>query len=114
MVQLWVNLPAKHKMTDPKYQEIPNNKMGKYFLEDNSGMVNVIAGNYKNVKGAAKTFSPINLYDIRLNEKAEIEINFEENHNTALIVVEGNIEIGNSQTASFDQFVLFKNEGTDI
>jgi quercetin 2,3-dioxygenase len=72
MVQLWVNLPATYKMTEPKYQEIPNSMMGKYFLDNNKGIVNVIAGKFHTATGPASTFTPINLFDIHLEEGAEI------------------------------------------
>jgi Pirin-related protein len=58
MVQLWVNLPAKDKMTPPKYQAITNAQMGRFDLPDNGGIVEVIAGEFNGVKGPAMTFSP--------------------------------------------------------
>ncbi len=114
MVQLWVNLPAKFKMTEPKYQEIPNSLMGKCILDNNSGLVNIIAGEYKSVKGPAYSFTPINLFDVKLEENARINFNFDENHNTGILIIEGNVKINNSETANTDQFVLFENKANDI
>src|SRR6185369_4840154 len=65
MVQLWVNLPAKDKMSKPKYQEITNDKISKYVLPANGGTIEVIAGQYKDVKGAATTFTPVNLLNAK-------------------------------------------------
>lgn len=113
MVQLWVNLPAKHKMTAPKYQPITYNKFGKFNLPENNGLVNVIAGNYKDVKGAAYTFSPMNVYDIKLNKDAILEFELPEYYNTGILMIEGNSEI-NSQHVVENNFVLFKNSGTKI
>src|SRR5688572_25409953 len=67
MVQLWVNLPAKDKMSEPNYQPLKYSEMGKYQLPDNNGLVNIIAGEYKGVKGPVSTFTPINLLDVKLN-----------------------------------------------
>ena len=67
MVQLWVNLPAKDKMSAPKYQPITNEQMGKHFLPDNGGIIEVIAGEYRGTKGPASTFTPISLMNARLN-----------------------------------------------
>ena len=67
MIQLWVNLPAKSKLTSPKYQAITAAEMGKVVLDDNNGMVNVIAGSFNDHKGPATTFTPVNMFDIRLN-----------------------------------------------
>jgi redox-sensitive bicupin YhaK (pirin superfamily) len=114
MVQLWVNLPAKDKMSAPKYQPLLSSEMGKYQLEDNGGTVNVIAGEFNGVKGPASTFSPVNLFDARLNSKAVIKINLPENYNTGILIIEGKVRINDAETVPVDNFVLFKNEGTEI
>jgi quercetin 2,3-dioxygenase len=113
MVQLWVNLPAKYKMTPPKYQEITNRMMGKYELKDNKGSVEVIAGEYKNVKGPASTFTPMNVYNARLKKGAVLDLNFPAGHNTGILVIEGSVVI-NGKTAATDHFVLFGNDGEQI
>src|ERR1035437_3511098 len=59
MVQLWVNLPAKDKMSKPKYQDLSNTKINKVELPGNKGVIEIIAGQYKDVKGAASTFPPL-------------------------------------------------------
>ena len=68
MVQLWVNLPAKYKMTPAKYQAIENSMMGRFVLQDKTSRVEVIAGEYKGTKGPATTFSPVNLFNAKLNK----------------------------------------------
>ncbi len=113
MVQLWVNLPAKHKMTTPKYQPITYNKFGKYNLPDNNGLVNIIAGNFKNTTGPAFTFSPMNVYDIKLNKDAKLKFELPEQYNTCILMIEGDSVI-NDQLVSENNFVLFKNKGTEI
>jgi redox-sensitive bicupin YhaK (pirin superfamily) len=110
MVQLWVNLPAKNKMTPPKYQEITHAMMGKYELPGNKGVLEVIAGEYKGVKGPASTFTPLQVYNARLKKGATIEISFPATYNTGLLVAEGNAII-NGTNAPADNFVLFKNDG---
>lgn len=113
MVQLWVNLPAKYKMTAPKYQGITAAGMGKYNLPDGKGHVDVVAGNFKEVKGAATTFSPMHVYSLYLNTGAQLNFDLPENYNTGILVLEGEAVI-NGEHVSTDHFVLFKNEGTDI
>ncbi len=113
MVQLWVNLPAKDKKTPPHYQEITNAKTGKAILANNSGVVEVIAGEYNGVKGAASTYSPIHLYNLKLNKGGKAELNFPATYNTGLLVIDGAITVNNSPVAA-DHFVLFKNEGEQI
>lgn len=113
MIQLWVNLPAKHKMTPPKYQSVLHKDKGVYKLASDEGTVNVIAGEYKGIKGPASTFSPIEMYDIHLNKNSLLDLTFPESYNTGILVVEGEINVNNS-IAPADHFVLFKNEGENI
>ena len=113
MVQLWVNLPAAYKMSPPKYQEITKEKMGRYNLENNSGEVEVIAGNYKDVKGPASTFTPMHLYKLRLKKDANLELNFPIDYNTAMLIIEGQATINNAKVQA-DHFVLLKNDGEKI
>ena len=113
MVQLWVNLPKKDKSTPPHYQPITADQMGKVELPNNSGIVNVIAGNYNGVKGPAFTYTPVNLFDIKLNKDGEATVSVAAEHNTALLVINGSIEV-NGTNAAEHSFVLFKNEGEEI
>ncbi|MBC7947600.1 MAG: pirin family protein [Chitinophagaceae bacterium] len=110
MVQLWVNLPAAYKMTPPKYQEITHASMGRYVLPGDKGAIEVIAGNYKEVKGPANTFTPMHVLNARLNKGASIDFNFPSTYNTGLLVVEGKIAIGD-QFVDTDHFALMKNDG---
>ena len=113
MVQLWVNLPSKYKMTPPKYQEITQNIMGTYKLPGDNGVIEVIAGEYDGVKGSASTFTPMQVYNARLKKGAEAGLNFPSNFNTGILVVEGSATINDKQ-ATTDHFVLFKNDGESV
>jgi redox-sensitive bicupin YhaK (pirin superfamily) len=110
MVQLWVNLPAKYKMSAPKYQEITHSKMGAYNLSNDKGVIEVIAGEYQGVKGPAFTFTPMYVYNARLKKDAEAELSFPANFNTGILVIEGSATVNDSH-AGTDHFVLFKNDG---
>ncbi len=114
MVQLWINLPSNYKMTPPKYQPLLHSTMGKYQLPDNTGTINIIAGEYNGVKGPAQTFTTINLFDARLKNNAVFEMDFPENYNTGILVIEGKVKINETETVLNDNFVFFKNKGTKI
>lgn len=114
MVQLWVNLPAKNKMNSPKYQALKHSEIAKVALPNNTGTVEVIAGDFKQTKGSASTFTPIEMYNARLNKGGKTSFNFPANYNTAFVVIEGELNINNSSIAKADQFVHFKNEGENI
>lgn len=113
MAQLWVNLPARHKMDAPNYQSIKRESYGVYLLPDEISTIEVIAGNYKGTKGPARTFTPIEMYNARLSKFSEADFSFPENYNTGFLVISGAV-IVNDQLANTDQFVLFGNSGTDI
>lgn len=114
MVQLWVNLPAKYKMTPPKYQAIENSRMGKYLLPGGKGTVEVIAGEYKGAKGPANTFTPINMFNARMKAGGKADFQFKENYNTGILVVNGKFLVNGTEEADTDNFVLFKNAGENI
>ena len=113
MVQLWVNLPAKFKKTNPKYQEITNKMMARYFLPADKGYVEIIAGEFNGVKGPASTFTPIHAYNAQLKKGAALEMSFPAEYNTGLLIIEGEIKI-NGEDAPQDHFVLFKNDGENF
>ena len=113
MVQLWVNLPKKDKGTAAHYQAITAGQMGKATLPGNAGVVNVIAGTYNDTKGPATTYSPVNLFDIKLNKDGAINLTIPATHNTALLVVNGSVTV-NGTAAAEHSFVLFANDGEEI
>lgn len=114
MVQLWVNLPSKFKMTPAKYQPIENKDLIKVFLDDGKSHIEVIAGEYDGLKGPATTFSPVNLFNAKLITGDKARFSFNKNYNTGMLVIEGEIRINDSETASEDHFILFKHDGQDI
>jgi redox-sensitive bicupin YhaK (pirin superfamily) len=111
MVQLWVNLPAKDKMSKPKYQAIANQEMGVYKLENNGGKVEIIAGEYQGVIGPAITFTPISMLNAKLSENGNAVFNFPAHYNTALLVIDGEIQVNETAVVPADYFLLFENEG---
>lgn len=113
MVQLWVNLPAKDKSVPAHYQAIAADKMGKVVLPGNAGIVNVIAGKFQHTEGPAKTYTSVNLFDIKLEKEGETILDIPASHNAALLVVNGNIEV-NGEQAKEHNFVLFKNDGEEV
>ena len=113
MVQLWVNLPAKDKMSPPKYQAIKNSEMKIVDLGEN-GFIEVIAGEFNGEKGPATTFSPVNLMNAKLKSGGKAEFSFPANFNTAALVIEGNIVVNGEEKVATDHLVLFQNEGENF
>ena len=113
MMQLWVNLPAAHKMGPPRYQELVAKGMGLVELADQGGEVRVVAGELRGVKGPAKTFSPINLWDVALRPKGRLEVSFPARENACVLVMDGEVTV-NGKTAKAQDLVVFANEGEHI
>jgi quercetin 2,3-dioxygenase len=114
MVQLWVNLPAKYKMTPAKYQAIENKTMGRFILDDKRSFIEIIAGDYKGIKGPASTFSPSNMFNAKLLQGLKADFSFNKNSNTGMLVIEGEIKVNNIKTVPEDHFILYGHEGKQI
>ncbi|MBK1895240.1 pirin family protein [Chryseobacterium paridis] len=113
MVQLWVNLPAKDKMSKPKYQAIKNSDMKLVDLGEN-GVIEVIAGEYNGNKGPAFTFTPVHMMNAKLKTGGKATFQFPANYNTAALVIEGNVTVNGNEKAATDQLILFENAGEEF
>jgi redox-sensitive bicupin YhaK (pirin superfamily) len=115
MVQLWVNLPAKDKMTPPGYQAILNKQIPVVDLDNEAGQMRVIAGEYNGKKGPAKTFTSMNVIDIKLKKGQKLSMPAPEGWNTSIVILKGCIEAGSNKSLANDaQMLMFSKEGQDI
>lgn len=114
MIQLWVNLPKAHKMTSPAYQDIMDKDIPRINADSGNGYLRIIAGECKEVNGAAHTFSPVHLYDIRLEKDASTNFRLPVDFNTAILVLSGKIKVSGETEAKSTDFILFNHEGEDI
>mgnify|MGYP002655230569 FL=1 len=116
MVQLWVNLPAKHKMTAPAYQAILSKSIPQIELSNSRGSIRVIAGEHEGQKGPAKTFTPMNVFDIRLKKGEELFLPVADSWNTSVVVLRGALEGGDDSgvVAKDAKMLMFSQDGQDI
>jgi redox-sensitive bicupin YhaK (pirin superfamily) len=114
MVQLWVNLPAKDKMTTPGYQEILSQNIPVVNLANDSGTVRVIAGNHSDNKGAARTFTPVNVWDMRLKAGGKTELSLDEGHTAMLLVLSGTVKVNGTDTINRKELAVFERNGEQI
>jgi quercetin 2,3-dioxygenase len=114
MVQLWVNLPAKHKMSPPGYQTLLDAQIPAVALAGGAGKLRVIAGEYAGAKGPAKTFTPINIWDVRLNAGGKAEFSLPEGHTLMLLTQSGAVRINDAESADASQLALFARDGGSI
>jgi redox-sensitive bicupin YhaK (pirin superfamily) len=113
MVQLWVNLPAKDKMVAPKYQSILSGDIPVVQLSGNGGTVRVIAGNFAGTQGPASTFTPVNLWEIKLAAGKAVELTVPAGHNTMLFVRQGQVAVGGAEIGT-TELALLERDGTRI
>ena len=114
MVQLWVNLPAKDKMSPPRYQNILNSQIPTTNLPDGQGSVRVIAGEFGGLAGPARTFTPIHVWDLRLASEQPLNLPVLEGYTTLLAVLKGSVRINNSETINAAEVGLFDRAGDHI
>lgn len=113
MIQLWVNLPAKDKMTAPGYQGITADKITDVALANDAGIARIIAGAFENVKGAAQTFTPMNVWDLRLNAGRTLSLALTSGHTAALYVLSGALKMG-AQIIRESEMAVMEREGTAL
>lgn len=114
VAQLWVNLPAKDKMSAPRYQEILNAHIPVASLPNGVGSVRVIAGEFQTVRGPAKTFTPINLWDLQLAAGGEPNLRIPSGHTTVLVVQKGSMRVNDSTDVNAVELALFEREGDGV
>lgn len=114
MVQLWVNLPKKNKMSAPKYQAIKYDDINRVELENGAGNIEVIAGEYLGTKGVASTFTPINMLNAKLNKGGKASFQFPSDFNTVVLVLEGKILINGKEETPTDHLALMANDGENF
>jgi redox-sensitive bicupin YhaK (pirin superfamily) len=111
MVQLWVNLPAKDKLTAPGYQPILSADIPTVAFEGGAGRARVIAGELRGSKGPARTFTPINVWDVRLARDADVELDLPEGHTALLVVLSGRVTVNGAEAAGAAEVLLLNREG---
>lgn len=114
MVQLWVNLPAKDKMAPGGYQGISDADIPRVPLPDDAGEARVIAGDYGGEKGPAKTFTPINMWDVSLRADADLTLDLPSGHTAMIVVLTGHVTVEDSHQAGEAEMLLLDREGGEI
>ncbi|SFH12452.1 pirin family protein [Pseudomonas sp. NFACC45] len=114
MVQLWVNLPAKDKMAPAGYQTLLNSDIPSIDLKDNAGSLRLIAGRFEGHQGPAKTFTPIDVWDMRLNAEKNLTLDVHDGRNTALVVLRGTVQVNGRERVEAGQLALFDRAGEQL
>src|SRR3546814_9314922 len=105
MVQLWVNLPAKDKMSAPRYQEILDGTIPVVKLDGDGSIARVIAGEYDGAKGPAQTFTPIDLWDLRIKAGSRTGLMLPDGFTTLLLVLKGSVRRSEEHTSELQSLM---------
>ena len=113
MVQLWVNLRAKDKKAKPGYQTLLKAQIPSVELPQAAGSVRIIAGEFNGHRGPAKTFTPINLWDVNLSAGKSADLPLPDGHTTTFLVLSGNVEVDGTDARKGD-LAIFARTGNGI
>ena len=113
-IQLWVNLPRSSKMSAPGYQTIVNDQILVVQLDGGAGSLRVIAGSVGSAKGPAKTFTPVELYDLRLRVGYSMPLQTPNGYNVGLLVLSGQASVGGSHRLSEAELAVFVSTGDPV
>jgi redox-sensitive bicupin YhaK (pirin superfamily) len=113
VLQLWVNLPSKSKMTTPRYQPLVAADFPRVELPEGAGSVRVLAGEFGGTKGPASTFTPIRLFDVRLRAGKKLRVPLGEGWSAGLFVLDGRIKVNGAEVADREQLAVFEREGDE-
>jgi len=114
MAQLWVNLPARHKMTDPRYQSIVSAAIPEVQLPDGAGSLRIIAGEHAGIAGPAATFSPLHVWDLRISAGRGASLDIPDGYNTVIAVLRGTIRVNGASPAGAAQLVVLDRVGGHV
>jgi quercetin 2,3-dioxygenase len=114
MVQLWINLPARHKNVAPGYQALLDRDIAAVALPNGAGTLRVIAGEHDARRGPARGFTPINVWDLRLNRGGVTSLTLPEGHTVMVALLKGTVQVNGDAIAREAQLVLLDREGGEI
>jgi hypothetical protein len=113
-IQLWVNLPKSSKMSAPGYQTIVNDQIPVVQLDGGAGSLRVIAGSVGGAKGPAKTFTPIELYDLRLRAGHSMPLQIPNGYNVGLLILSGQASVEGAHRLSEADLAVFLSTGESV
>jgi hypothetical protein len=114
MAQLWVNLPARDKLKAPRYQTVLDSTIPVVPLPGDAGQLRVIAGHHAGHEGPARTFTPINVWDLRLKAGRTAALEIPEQHNAVLVVLDAAVRVNGADEVPASRYVIFEQTGGGI
>lgn len=113
ILQLWVNLPAKYKMTEPKYIGLQKKDIPSIELDNGKVTMNAVSGNWEGVKGAFTPLADVQLATIYFKQGGTYQASIDAERNILIYVIKGKVNV-NGQEAKTHQLIVFNNDGSEI
>ncbi|WP_087743191.1 MULTISPECIES: pirin family protein [unclassified Acidovorax] len=114
MVQLWVNLPARDKLAAPRYQTLQDAQIPSVALPEGAGQVRVIAGEFDGQRGPAQTFTPVDVWDVRLQQGRAARFDTPAGHTLALVLLHGTVLVNGQEVVREGQLLQFERDGSGV
>jgi len=114
LIQLWVNLPSREKMTNPRYQSLKRENIPQVELPGNRGLLNVVAGEFGGARGPAVTHTPIDLWTVAAASEGPVQLHLRKNSSALIFIRKGKIRISEHQVIQEGNIVIFDREGQSI
>ncbi len=114
VLQLWVNLPARLKMSPPRYQTLLDDEIPRVDLADESGLVRVIAGDFSGARGPAQTATPMNIWDVRVDAGKTAAFRLPEGHNLIAVILDGPVVVNGQGHLRAGETAVFESHGGEV
>lgn len=113
MIQLWINLPQQYKMVQPNYQGFEESDIPTFYVSDEKGRLNIIAGQYQGLKGPIDSLTGITAYTLELLPEGNILLNFKADEQVLIYQLRGTSKINDQKVEDF-QLVQLALEGKEV
>ncbi len=114
IIQLWVNIPAKHKKDIPEYIPLTKDQITTEYFDENKVKLNVVAGEVNTIKGSINGLSPLSAASIEIKESGSFRIDVPHQFETVVYILSGKIKVKGYGMVDHHHAVLFENEGDHI
>lgn len=111
MAQIWVNLPARQKMSAPGYQDIQNAQIPVVTLPDGAGTIRVIAGECMKKRGPARTFTPVAMWDLQLAARRKVDLSMTAGHTVLLLARKGSMIVNGATSVKEGHLAILDRNG---
>lgn len=114
MVQLWVNLPARDKLTPPRYQTLLDQAIPGVELEQGAGRLRVIAGEFAGRRGPARPFTPLDVWGVRLRKDSSTRFEFPDRQTVAVVALRGGLLVQGRHILREAQVAVFDRRAGEV